>query len=82
MPEYAASPGWSCLVEAPVARNSRSPPAWLPAMPRASTVRRSSSRISRAATRAAAKTPQAMVAWSPRAWNACGAAAAIRQTVS
>ena len=38
MPDCEASPGCSCLVDEPVARNSSSPPAWLPAMPRALTV--------------------------------------------
>ena len=35
IPDCDASPGCSCLVDAPVARNSSSPPAWLPAMPSA-----------------------------------------------
>ena len=59
MPDWAASPGCSCLVEAPVARNSSRPPAWLPAMPRALTACPRSRPVSRAAARAAARTPQA-----------------------
>ena len=80
IPDCAARPGCSCLVEEPVARNSSSPPAWLPAMPSALTVVAASRPIRREATRAEATTPATEVACRPRPWNACGTAPAIRQT--
>src|SRR2546430_17013951 len=41
-PLWAAQPGWKRFVQAPVARNSMDPAAWLPAMPSACAIARAS----------------------------------------
>ncbi|ASR00890.1 hypothetical protein GCWB2_00265 [Gordonia rubripertincta] len=67
---------------APVSRNSSKPPADDAAMPMASVRRSASAPYRSPAATAPASGPTTAVAWRPRAWKPCGAAAPSRQAIS
>jgi hypothetical protein len=66
-PAEADQPGWSRFVQAPSARNSIEPEAWLPAIPSARQSPSASSPKSIAAAAAAPNAPHVPVGWNPRA---------------
>jgi hypothetical protein len=65
-PALAAQPGWKRFVQAPSARNSIDPAAWLPATPSAVVMPAASSPKTTPAAAAAPKAPHVPVGWNPR----------------
>ena len=82
MPACAAHPGCSVFDQVPSAYASRIPEAWLPAIPAAAVIPRSSSPRNHAATIAADTVPSVPVGCCPAAWNAPGPTSPSRQLIS
>src|SRR5258708_3177626 len=82
MPDCAAQPACSRLVQAPSARYSMMPPAMLPAMPSASTICLALSPRAAPTPAAAPIAPKIAVGWKPALWTAFGTTRLNRQSTS